>query len=136
MRGGATKAEQPRRACHTEIVVNNKGWSCNGARVGNLFQEEVAVFEGQCQPRHIASVAVEILLVCIRCGEHNLERQILAQEFLVLLRRFVTNWMPLREWNAYTYQPRFESIAGRAAHRPHVNADNFICKRLTAAVSK
>ena len=89
MSGGATKAEQPRRACHTEIVVNNKGWSCNGARVGNLFQEEVAVFEGQCQPRHIASVAVEILLVCIRCGEHNLERQILAQEFLVLLRRFV-----------------------------------------------
>jgi hypothetical protein len=87
MSGGATKAEQARRACHTEIVVNNKGWSCNGARVGNLFQEEVAVFEGQCQPRHIASVAVEILLVCIRCGEHNLERQILAQEFLVLLRR-------------------------------------------------
>ena len=40
------------------------------------------------------------------------------------------------EWNTYAYQPRFESIAGRALHGSHVNAHNFIRKRLLIAIRK
>lgn len=41
-----------------------------------------------------------------------------------------------RGWHTYTYQPRFESIAGRALHRSHVNAHNFIRKRLLIVIRK